>query len=266
MAEWPPCGRRGAIRVPARLSAGRRGLRTRRSRRGGQTRRPRRAPDDDGGHFEGAAAERFDERVHDVRIEVGAGAPDDDVLRVVRRHRLAIRAIARERIEHVGDAQDARLERNAVAAIRIVAGAVVLVVVREHDRDNPAERSADGLEHLHAPRHVLLHLIVFVARQARRLVEQLAADVQLPDVVEQRRGANVLHPLRRQPHRRRDRRGVDRHAIRVVLGVGVLRDEVAEDEQHAVIGLAQFIDLRGLVVVQRAHGISRDDESRRPRW
>ena len=56
------------------------------------------------------------------------------------------------------------------------------------------------------------------------------------------------------------RRGIDRHAIAVVLGVGVLRDEVAQDHQHAVVGLAQLADLRVLALVERAHQVAGDDE------
>jgi hypothetical protein len=50
----------------------------------------------------------------------------------------------------------------------------------------------------------------------------------------------------------------------MVLGVGVLRDEVPQDHQHAVVRLAQLADLRGAVLVERAHRISGDDQNAAP--
>ena len=67
---------------------------------------------DDRGNLEPASAKRVGEGSHDLRIEVGAGALDDDVLRLERRHRLAIRAIARQRIVDVGHRDDARFDRD----------------------------------------------------------------------------------------------------------------------------------------------------------
>ena len=40
----------------------------------------------------------------------------------------------------------------------MVAGPVELVVVRQHDRDHPAERASDVLEQLHPSSDVLLDL------------------------------------------------------------------------------------------------------------
>jgi len=71
-----------------------------------------------------------------------------------------------------------------------------------------------------------LDLGELVRRQARGLVEQLPANVEFADVVQQRRGADVLDPLILQVQAAGDLRLVDRHAIAVVLGVLVLRDEV----------------------------------------
>ena len=45
---------------------------------------------------------------------------------------------------------------------------------------------------------------------------------------------------------------------------GVLRDEVAQDHQHAVIGLAQLVDLRRAVLVQGAHRVAGDDQHAAP--
>ena len=58
--------------------------------------------DDDRRNLELALAEGFHERVHDVRIEVGSRSLDDDFLGVERRHRLAVGAVARQRVVDVG--------------------------------------------------------------------------------------------------------------------------------------------------------------------
>ena len=75
---------------------------------------------------------------------------------------------------------------------------------------------------------------------------------------------HVLDARRRQRQVRRDARGVDGHAIRVMLGVFVLRDEVPQQHQHAVVGFAQLVELRGRVLVQRAHQVAGDDQDAAP--
>ena len=137
-------------------------------------------------------------------------------------------------------------------------------MVGEHDGNHPAERAPHRLEHLDTLRDVLLHLLVFLFGQPRGLVEEFAAHIELADIMQQRRGAHVLDPLVRQIEAHRNRRGVHRHAIRVVLRVRVLRDEVAEDEQNAMIGLAELVDLRGLVFVERAHRVAGHDQDAAP--
>jgi hypothetical protein len=46
----------------------------------------------------------------DGRIKIRPGALDDDLLRLEGRHRLAVRAVARQRIVDVGDRDDARFD------------------------------------------------------------------------------------------------------------------------------------------------------------
>ena len=76
--------------------------------------------------------------------------------------------------------------------------------------------------------------------------------------------AHVLDASLRQVELARNRRGVDRHPIGMVLGVGVFRDEVPEDHQHAMVGLAQLGDLGRAVLVERAHRVAGDDEDAAP--
>ena len=180
------------------------------------------------------------------------------------RHRLAVRSIARNRIVDVGNRNDACLERDILTAVRVVPGRIELVVMCQHDRDHTAQRATDRLQNRDPFFHVLLHLLVLRLGQPRRLVEQIAADVELADVVEQRGGACVFDPIEGQVEAGRNLRRVDRDAVAVVLGVLVLRDEVAEDHQNAVIGVAQLGKLCGLVLVKRAHGVAGDDEHASP--
>ena len=131
------------------------------------------------------------------------------------------------------------------ASRRVVSRSVELVVVREDDRDHPAERSADRLEQRNASVDVRPHLGDLGIVQPGRFVQHLAADVQLPDVVQEGRRADVFDPLGAEVERLRDSRRIDRDAIRMVLRVLVLRDEVPQDQQDAVVGLAQLAHLRG---------------------
>ena len=50
----------------------------------------------------------------------------------------------------------------------------------------------------------------------------------------------------------------------MILGVGVLGDEVPQDHQHAVIGLTQLGDLRRAVLVERPHRVTGDNEDAAP--
>src|SRR3954462_3027583 len=70
------------------------------------------------------------ERAHDVGIELRAGVTPDLVGRGLDRPRLLVRALVDEHVEHVGDVDEAPLERDVGAgeAIR-VAGAVPALVV-----------------------------------------------------------------------------------------------------------------------------------------
>ena len=57
---------------------------------------------------------------------------------------------------------------------------------------------------------------------------------------------------------------VGRHALAVMSRVGVLRHEVAQDHQHAVIGLAQLSYLRVLALAQAAHHVAGDEQRAAP--
>ena len=57
---------------------------------------------------------------------------------LIRRHRLAVRPVTRERVVDVGHRDDPSLQRNLRACRRVVARAVELVVMGEDDREDPA--------------------------------------------------------------------------------------------------------------------------------
>lgn len=154
--------------------------------RGRQGRRP---------DFQLSAAEGNTEGVDHDGVELAPGPLDDDVSRVERRHRLSVGSVARQGVVDIGNGDDTRLERNGFPARRVVAGAIEFVVVREDDRDDPAQRSTDGLQHVDTLRDMFLDLLIFLARQLGRLVEELPADIELADIVKQRRGANVLDTI-----------------------------------------------------------------------
>ena len=101
---------------------------------------------------------------------------------------------------------------------------------------------------------MLAHLLVLRRGQLCRFVEDLAADVQFADIVQQGGGAHVFDAFVVESHLRGDARGVDRDAIGVVLGIGIFGDEVPQNHQHAVIGVAQFADSCRVAVIQGAHG------------
>ena len=146
----------------------------------------------------------------------------------------------------------------------MITGAVELVVVSKHNRENSTQGASDRLEQSDASLDVGLHLGELRLGQARRLVENVAANVQLADVVKQRRGPHVFDTVVVEPHPNRNLGGVDGHAPRVVLCVLVLRYEVAKDQQDAVVGVSQFADLLLLVIVERPHEIGGDHQRPTP--
>ena len=84
---------------------------------------------DDGGNLEFASAECIDERIDNLRIEVGPCALDDDLFSPRTATWLCNKADRSSASHNVRDGDDARFDGNLVAAIGMVAGAVELVVM-----------------------------------------------------------------------------------------------------------------------------------------
>src|SRR6185437_5205085 len=128
----------------------------------------------------------------------------------------------------------------------------------------PAQAASYRLQHPRALLDVELHLLEFRFCKACSLVKKIATDVELADIVQQRGGAHVLNLLMSHAIAEGDAAGIHRDAIRVVLRVLVLGNELLQDQQHAVISLAQLADLRLLLVIERAHQIRGNDQRPAP--
>ena len=97
-----------------------------------------------------------------------------------------IGAVRRHRVERVGDAEHARLERDVLLlAAGGVAGAVPALVVVEDDRQDRLGR-AERAEHARAGARVTAHQAELGLGQRARLEQHRGRYRELPDVVQQR--------------------------------------------------------------------------------
>src|SRR6476469_2871198 len=125
------------------------------------------------------------ERVRAVGVELGAGAGEDLVDRVVERAAEPVRAVARDGVDRVGDGEDARPQRDLVRpeAGRVAAAVPALVVV-EHDVERAVEER-DRVEDPGARLGVAAHEGPLAVVERPRLLEHGVGDRELPDVVQQ---------------------------------------------------------------------------------
>ena len=125
------------------------------------------------------------------------------------RERRAVRPRRGHRVERVGDGEQARLDRDRVAAQpRGVAVAVPALVMEEDVRQRVA-RSAERADELRARARVGADLGELVERQRAGLAQEVAADGDLADVVDAalRSGAPRCVPPPSRAGARRARRG-----------------------------------------------------------
>src|SRR5258706_13515240 len=136
--------------------------------------------------------------------------------------------------------------------------------MRENDGKDPAERATDRLQDFASLGHVLFYFRGFFYRQARRFVQKIPADIELADIVKQRRGAYILNALGIKTHFHGNFRGVDRNSIGMVLRVLILGDELAKDNQQAIVGFSQLANLGLHIFVESAHRIGDDHQRSAP--
>ena len=107
----------------------------------------------------------------------------------IERHGIAVLAMRGQCVQAIDGGQDARARRNLFAFQPVgIARSVPALVVRADDgRDRIGKR--DALQDLGPHQGVDLHLFEFFRGQASGLIDDVFGNGQLPNVVEQRRGA-----------------------------------------------------------------------------
>ncbi len=144
------------------------------------------------------ASEHFHERVEQHRVEVATALFAHHLHALLDRERLAVHAVAGQRVEHVRDRHDAPLDRDRLALQPArVAGAVPLLLVAERDRRRHVEdRGGRAAHEAVALLGVRLDDRALLRRQRPRLEQDRVGDRDLADVVQRRRVAQALAELR----------------------------------------------------------------------
>jgi hypothetical protein len=139
-------------------------------------------------HHEPHAAEGdVHERAHEPRVELVAGATGELGAGLGRRGGLLVRPGRRDHVENVCDRDDASSERNLIAGdpARVPLAVPAFVVVA--DRLGPlAEPLAERLDERFAVDRMEAELLPLLVGGLPVLVQDLRADLELPDVVEER--------------------------------------------------------------------------------
>jgi hypothetical protein len=142
----------------------------------------------EGAHDEPHPAERdVHERSHKPRIELCSGAARELGASLGRRRSLLVRPCRRDHVEHVCDRDDASGEGNLIAGdpARVPLAVPAFVVVA--DRLGPlAEPLAERLDERFAVDGMEAELLPLLVGWLPVLVQDLRADFELPDVVEER--------------------------------------------------------------------------------
>jgi hypothetical protein len=148
-----------------------------------------------------------DEGLHHRRIEVRCPAFDDELDRVVVRHRRPIQRPGGGRVVNVDDGHHAALDWNFPAAQPArIPGAVPSLVMGVDDvfrhRENRVVAHADaafGLQdHFVSVLGMPLHLLELVGSQCAGLIQDVIGDADLADVVQRRQARDQIDPFGRQ--------------------------------------------------------------------
>ena len=125
------------------------------------------------------------EQAKERRIELFAHVKAHDLDRLVVRQRAFVAAVRRQRIVHVGEADDTRPQRNPLSTQCVgIACAIPVLMVVPHDRVHIV-RKVDLFQDVGAGTGMQLHHIPLVGRQAFGFVQNLRRDHDLANVVQQ---------------------------------------------------------------------------------
>src|SRR5258705_12232079 len=162
--------------------------------------------------------------LHDAGIELCARTAPNLTDGVVPRGSRSIGALARDRIEGVGDREHPRAEGDLRSRQRVrVAAAIPPLVMRANYSQAFALEQRHVTEHLFAEHRVHLHEPAFRNRERCRLEQDVVGDADLADVVQKEAvlQACVVEQLWIDRLRKLDRLAL--HALRVRAVAGVLR-------------------------------------------
>ncbi len=163
-----------------------------------------------------------EERRDGVRVEAPAGLPREHGEPFLLVARQPVGPLRGDRVEGVGDGDDASAQGDLLAAqaIRVAAAVNALVVVANDRRE---ARIPHRREHVRAVGGVTLDHLELLVGEGAGLVEDRRWRVDLADVVDQRRGPHLCTLGGADVQRSGDAFGVVCHAAAMTVGVGVAR-------------------------------------------
>src|SRR5919108_4230478 len=182
------------------------------------------------------------ERLHDLWVELRPAARPELGQRRFPRTGRSVGPIRRHRAVGVAAADDAGLERNRLVRETVgVPGPVPALVTGADDPPHLGEQTADLLEHALALDRVRLDDAPLLRGQRSRLVDDLARDPDLADVVQQRGELDAATRRLRQGEVFRHRDDERDDVAAVTAGVRVVGlDDVSEQERRAAVGMAEL--------------------------
>src|SRR6266542_276084 len=179
-------------------------------------------------------ANLVDKQSRELGIELRARTAGELLKRPLDRARRLIRAGMGHRVECVGDADDPRLQRDALPAQSIgIARAIDVLVMPAGDPTGDLEALALG-QNLGAPHRMATHDRPFVGRQRPGLEQDPVGHMELADVVEHRRPTDVSGPLGVQARGPGELLGNKLDPHDVVAGIGVLGLGAAREGNHPI--------------------------------
>ena len=161
-----------------------------------------------------------EEEREQCRVELRARPLGHEFERALEAEGRLVDAAGHQRIEHVGQADDAPLDRDRVAgqAVRIAAAVPALVVGQRDLRTEPKHRARGMRQQVVPVTGVFLHHVELLRREPAGLVEDRVADRDLADVVQRRGRLDQVDLLGRQPDQGREQARVRRDPPDVLAG------------------------------------------------